>query len=783
MKTNILVLTMILTISLQVDAQTISLEDTNWRNNGPYCAYVKSLALAPSNPNVLYLGTYSSGIYKTINKGDSWTLCSTVNLPIYKDTLFNDPLLHCWYWGDYYPIDAIAVHPHNENKLWIGTLGRGLYESSNGGESWQKANKTLPDTLAVNIIHINPENPDDILLGTGKYFMVGNPSNGGLYRTMDGGNTWYLMQDIPNGSSFNISDIVRDPSNNDHIIVSISSAGEPGFAWGIMESYDNGTTWQELFANTFNFYNLSINPENNQNLWSSVYTNFQEYWLMYSNDGGQNWNLYEGFEEPYKWVSGLFTDTDFNLYIKRRSQEPDFSFDILKSADNGASWTGVDQLIGKTYLGWGGFKNRVHSEHSNPENIYFSNNYGVYYSENGGETTQVRNTDLMNCYVLDLEANPKNNDRIYAAGLQGLWKSMDAGQHWQNIIREKIRAIKCDPKHPDTIYFGGRNLWRSFDGGDSYQKIAYPLFSTLVSIAVHPQKTNIVYYQMNLDGITSIYKSFDYGSNWELVFSCDDLESYREIVIDPNHPDTLYIGRHRSLNGGDTWEEAFDKKIIAVHPFNSNILYATEGSYVNNTLEVSYDWGNTFQTLAMYQSGPFPGEHIYCFRLDTENPDYLFYSTRNNNVFYSMNAGENWQQLSGHYNRRVMDIIPYVNENKFYLATHGNGVWVYDTTAISNSHPENNYNALSGLKVSPNPFSDDVTIHFTLTSSGPVNASIYNLQGSLINTLTNEYKTKGTYKVIWNGTDKNKKEVNSGLYFIRLISGRNVYTQKVVFIQ
>lgn len=782
-KLTILISAILLSIITQ--SQILSLNDTNWFRNGPFCAWVKSLALAPSNSTVVYLGTYSAGLYKTTNGGETWTFCSTENLPVYEDSLANSPSLPCWWFGDYYPIEAIAIHPEDDNHLWISTLERGLFESTNGGNSWQKANETLPDTLAVNLIQINSQNPDDILLGTGKYFTSGSPQNGGLYRSLNGGNTWYFVDSLPHGDTYSISDITRDPINNVHIFSSVSSAGEPGISWGLMESYNNGTSWQELSANMYDFKSIAINSDNPQNLWGVVLTGYQDYWLMNSNNGGQNWNLYEGFENPYKWVTGLFTDADFNMYVKRRSVEPDFSFDILKSSDNGNSWTEVDKLIDKTYLGWDNFKNSVQSEYSNPENIYFGNNYGVFHSQNGGLTTQVKNANLMNSYILDLEINPKNNDIIYAAGSQGLWKSKDGGQHWENIIREFLRVVKCNPKHPDTIYFGGRDLWRSHNGGQTYQKIAAPLHSTLVDITFNPKETNILFYKIDFDETSLAYKSLNYGNTWELIFSCDVNDSYREIVIDPNHPDTLYIGKYRSIDGGDTWEDTFNKKILAVHPLNSNILYATEGSYqnVHNTLEVSYDWGTTFETLIEYNNGPFPNENIYCFRFDKENPEYMFYSTRNTNVYYSLDAGETWQKLPGNYNRRVMDIIPYVNENKFYLATHGDGVWVYDTTTTSTIENNHIINDIKALHVSPNPFSTILTINFIIMNSQYVNLSVYNLNGALIRTLINEHKMKGEYKTIWNGKDKNGKEVQTGLYIVRLNSGRNIYTRKVVFIE
>ncbi len=92
-------------------------------------------------------------------------------------------------------------------------------------------------------------------------------------------------------------------------------------------------------------------------------------------------------------------------------------------------------------------------------------------------------------------------------------------------------------------------------------------------------------------------------------------------------------------------------------------------------------------------------------------------------------------------------------------------------------------NEIENFKILPNPFTENTTINFHLENASKINISIYNLQGELINTLINEKKTKGEYKIIWNGKDKNGKEVNSGLYFVRLNSGRNIYTQKVVLLK
>lgn len=780
MKNPILIIAGVL-FFVVAQTQSIIIDESKWHRDGPNCARVQSLAMAPSNPDVLYLGTYSKGIYKTTNGGETWTYCSTDNLGVYSDTLDNSTDSPCWWYGEYHPVDAIAIDPVDEYHIWAGTLEKGLYESTDGGISWLQANETLPDLLSVDYIDINPLDPDDILIGTGYRFTPGFQQDGGLYRTMDGGLNWCLVTSAPNSNSYVITDIKRDPVDNNHIYIGVSSTGEPGFDWGLMESFDNGNTWSEVYPYAIGCFDISINPENPQNIWMINHTQFFDYWLMFSDDGGLSWNHCEGLPFPQSWVNSMYADADFNLYAESQIiGNDDIRKAVLKSSDQGESWTEVDKLHTREFNDDINLSKKCQADPANTDNIYFGNHYGVFHSTDGGVTTLYQNSGLMNSYIFDIEVNPKNHDVIYAAGSLGLWKSQDGGKNWQIILQEEINVIKCNPQYPDTIYIGGFDLWRSYDGGTNLEKIdpSNTYYHKVSTIAINPKETNVLYCSQG-----GGYRSLDYGNSWEPInFGNTDKSMYTDFIIDPNHPDTLYRSIYRSIDKGDTWEEAFEKRIIGVHPQNSGILYATNWSSQANdtTIEVSYDWGNNFQVLAHYSNGPFNTNNVYCFRISQDNPDYLFYSTRNNKVFYSSNGGNDWQQLQGGYDTRVTDIIPMVNENKYFLATHGDGVWIYDTAYITSIKRKEAVQQNGQLKVSPNPFSTQTNITYDIKSTCLVNIAVYDLQGQLINTLVNENKTNGKYETLWNGKDKTGKEVKKGLYLIRLESGGDVRFCKVV---
>ncbi len=772
-------------ISIITNGQTIELDEEHWFRKGPYCAYVQSLAMAPSNPDVLYAGTYADGVYKTTNGGEIWTRCSVENLPMYGDTIFLGASPSMLY-GNHHTIHDIAVDPQDAKHVWISAWERGLYQSTNGGDSWQKADTTLPDSLSVNFIHINPENPEDILLGAGKEYSSEAPDLGGLYRTTNGGASWSLIEEIPHGATYFMTGITRDPTNNEHIVVGVNSAGEPGFSWGIMESYDNGNSWQEVTKNDNPVYDISINPDNNLEWWGAVYTGYLDWWLESTENTGQNWEHYQGFEDPYKWVTSLYADADFNLYIEREADTTYPAYSILKSPDKGESWYAIDKLSKKKQSGRRSMslRNRTQTQPDNPDNLYIGNLYGLFHSENGGETTHLQNNKIPNSYIYDLEVNPFDKDTVYAAGFQGLWRTNNGGNDWQRIVINPVGFTKFDPQTPDTLYYGGVELNRSFDDGKTFQKITGPIAGALINMAIHPDSTNILFVHSSTDTYSHlVYKSTDYGNHWDLVFNSGYNEGVSQVIIDPHHPDTVYFSTHRSYDQGKTWhKDALEFKVLGIHPFNSAILYGTD--YYEKEVWVSDNYGKTFQFIHEFDGKGI----IHKFKISQEQPNWLFYATIMDGVHYSTNAGETWHQLVGPYEKRIREVTPLVNEKKYYIASYGDGVWVYDTTYHIGIDEEPVVNDESHLNVAPNPVKNQTSITFNMKHSGFVNLAVYDMKGDVVKTLLNRNIKKGGHELIWYGKDQNGKEVKTGLYLVRLIinseqAGRNVQVRKIVLLK
>jgi photosystem II stability/assembly factor-like uncharacterized protein len=743
-------------IILSVLIATTIMSAQIWTRNGPYSAHVISLAVAPSDSNVIFIGTYCDGVYKSVDGAETWLKCSTENLPQWEDSLYNSPNTPCWWFGDYYPVNDIAIDSGNSEHLWIGFGGRGLFESSDGGNSWQRTGAGLPDSLDVDFIHLNHNDTNKLFVGSGNHNYNENQplENGGLYYTEDGGNNWALADSVPHGSSYNISSISIEPENEDHIFVGVGSAGEYDFSWGLFESTDGGLNWEIKSQDEYTFYDISVNPTNNQNIFSIIYTGYLDWYLAESEDGGVTWAP----DYTENWVTSLYADKQYNLYAAE-GWENELDGNVKKSVDGGTSWEYIDTLCAGRGVS---LRNRCETNNSNVDNIYFGTYCGTYKSNDGGKNSELKNINIFNSYIQDIEIHPSDNNIVYAGGYQGLWKTSDGCETWDQVSHEGVYVIRYDRTTPDTLYYGGQHLKRSFDGGKTFTDIRNGVIGFIVDIKINPLNTNVLYVVGEYYGYF-IFKSEDYGDTWVLLENWEykHFIDYPFLTMDQNNPDTLYFDTYRTINGGKNWSGAFNIPVIGVNPKNSNIVYCSN----RNTIKVSYDWGGTFQDLVTYSNWTAPVPGIVNLIFDKNNPDIMMFCTPNNGIHYSNDSGANWHVLEGSYEKRTLDAILIPELEKIYIATHGDGVWAGEGVTVG-IEPDlsgiiNNYSLGQNY---PNPFNSETRIEYEIDKLSHVELRIYNSKGEFIKNIVDERQKKGRYSV-----DFNAYNLNTGIYFYRLI--------------
>ena len=732
-------------------AQSINLGN-HWYTNGPNTANVTAMEMAPSNANVLYLGTYSGVIYKSINKAQTWNLCSTEGLLDFESFPYgnNDgPSV----WGDYHIPRKIVINPADENEIYVLYGSRMALRSFNGGDSWEVYNFEFGDTTLIRDINIDPRDPNKRLIS-----LISNntTTSTGVYQTMDGGETWNIIDSLPQTSNDILHNIVRNPYFPDRIYIT--------YDFHLYKSINNGETWEGgLLSSTYLYTNIYFDPDNELNMWAVDNTVFFETYLSKSEDGGETWNyITHDTSYYYDWLS-LFMDQDKKMYIENREN-------IYKSTDLGYSFDIIPYFENKdfSYLYSLYFSYNTFTDPSNADEIFFGNLYGVHTSLDGANTIEPSNSGLNNSYIEDIEMAEENTDILYAGGIQGLWKTTDAGQHWERLTMSEIDWVKSMGKNGDTLFAYEYNkfILRSFDGGETFDTI-YD-FSKLGI-----DKENLILYGYTFN---ELYKSYNLGETWELLidFNSNSFPYGTEIIVDEINPNNVYFGSHRSTDGGETWNlYFFDFNVKAVDPKHSQIIYANNNQ--GDQVYQSTNYGITFTKIYDTDTLSYYSQKIKDLKVDPQDSSRIYIGTIMDGIIYSQDFGQTWQKLNGDFNSRAYEIIPVSNEHKYYVATFGEGVWMYDTTYVGIENPFVSNSIQDELTVYPNPVKN--TIHLQTNYTGIGRVSLYNTQGQLMKQTEMEFTENQSTE--WE-INNEQNLLNKGLYFISVeIGGARLY-QKII---
>ena len=273
-------------------AQKFNLDQfKNWkpRNIGPagMSGRITTIDAVVADPNTIWIGAASGGVWKTHNAGGSW------------ESVFEDqPILN---------IGSIAIQQSNPSTVWVGTgegnprnsisLGEGIYKTIDGGKSWKRMG--LEKTRNIHRVIIDPNNPNTVYAGA-----IGNPyaehSERGVFKTTDGGETWNKI--LFTNDTSGVADMIMDPSNPNKLFVAMwqhrrtpwsLSSGGPGS--GLYMTFDGGKSWKKLGAKeglpegNYGRIGLAISRSNPNRVYALVEATKNG--LYKSDDGGLSWTL------------------------------------------------------------------------------------------------------------------------------------------------------------------------------------------------------------------------------------------------------------------------------------------------------------------------------------------------------------------------------------------------------------------------------------------------------------------------------------------------------------
>ena len=714
--------------SLSFFAQEFNMDlvqDMKPRNIGPggMSGRVTAIDVVLSNPDVMYVGTASGGLWKSTSGGIKWE-------PIFDKEVTAS-------------IGAVEIQQSNPSVIWVGTGegnprnslngGYGVYKSLDGGKTWKSMG--LEKTRHIHRIVVDPTNPDVVYVGA-----IGSPwgihPERGVFKTTDGGKTWKKILFTNNKTG--VADLVMDPTNPNKLIAAMwEHKRDPWFfksggsGSGLYITHDGGENWKKLTdedglpKGDLGRIGIAI-AQNKPNVVYALVESKKNA-LYRSDDGGMKWKKINDKNDignrPFYYSE---------IYVDPQNENRVFSIFtyVNVSEDGGKNFT---QLM-PAYRA----NNGVHPDHHawwiHPENGQFmidGNDGGVNITKDGGKTWRfIGNIPVAQFYHINVDNEFPYN--VYG-GLQdnGSWRGpayvwKDQGirnAYWQEIAFGDGFDVVPDLDNSQYGYamsqqgFVRRYDWKT---GNNYTVRPTPpdadtklRFNWNAGIGQDPFDNSTVYF-----GSQFVHKSTDKGLTWKVIspdMTTNDPEKQKQsesggltmdatgaenhctiLVIEPSpvERDMLWVstddGRvHYTQNGGANWTEV--TKNIKGLPAGSWIpqIKASKTNrgeallIANDYRRFNYepyayrtkDYGKTWTRIVDKSDVE---SYTLSIVEDSENPNLMFLGT-DDGLYLSLNAGNSWQKWTeGFPTVSTKDLVIHPRENDLVIGTFGRAAWVLD---------------------------------------------------------------------------------------------------------
>lgn len=680
-----------------------------WRNIGPYRGgRTRAVCGVPSQPNVFYMAAVNGGVFESIDYGRTWQ-------PIFDD----QPTAS---------VGAIAVALSNPNVVYVGSgeglhrpdlsVGDGVYKSTDAGKTW--AHLGLRDGQQIAQLAVDPKNSDRVFVAVAGH-PYGPNEERGVYRSLDGGKTFEKV--LYRDENVGASDVQIDPSNPQIVYAALWESREGpwengvfnGNGGGIFKSVDGGKTWRQLskgLPDNIVQANLAIAPNAAKTLFAAVKTKTIAK-LYRSDDGGETWHGTTDDSRPGLGIGG----GDLPV-VRFDPKNPDvvYSASIVcwKSTDGGKTWDGWRGAPG------GDDYQNIWINPNNPDIILLGSDQGAIVTVNGGKswsswynqpTAQLYHVSADNSFPYRLYSGQQESGSV------GIKSRGDDGEitfrDWRPVAAEEYGYVVADPLDPDII-IGGK-LTR-FDRRTGQAQNILPVavqtedFRMLRTepVVFSPLDPHLLFFAGN-----TLWQTRDRGDHWEKI--SPDLsranyelpasigkynedatkQAHRRGVIYTIAPSPLDANRiwcgtddgliHLTTDGGKTWANvtppsisAWQKiSLIEAGHFDANTAYAAVNTLRMNDLRphilVTHDGGKTWTEIV---KGIPPWQIVNAVREDPARQGLLF-AAAEKGVYVSFDDGANWESLRLNLPATsVRDLI--LKNDDLVVGTHGRGFWILD---------------------------------------------------------------------------------------------------------
>ena len=686
-------------------------QNMRWRMIGPFRAGRTVGAVGiPSQPNVFYIGVNNGGVWKTTDAGRTWQ-------PIFDDQPTGS-------------IGDIALAPSNPNIIYVGSgeglqrpdlsTGDGMYKSTDGGKTWTHLGLQAGQQIAS--IAVDPKDENRLFVA-----VLGHPygpnEERGIYRSTDGGKSFEkVLYKDENTGAFQVE---FDP-NNSNIIYADLWAGRQGpwenGAWqgkesGLFKSTDGGNTWNKLtkglptIEQGLGRIGFTISRSNPNRLYATVDANPQFAGIYVSDDAGENWQKVNG--DPRLWGRG----SDF-AELKVHPKNPDIVFVAnvasYKSTDGGKTFTGFKGAPG------GDDYHRIWINPDTPDIMLFATDQGATITVNGGESwSSWYNQPTAQFYhvITDNQFPYWVYGGQQESGSAGVSSRGDTGaiiaKDWRTVGVEEYGYVAPDPLNPNYIY--GGKLTRFDKRTGQVQNIAPEAVRTgkyrflrTAPVIFSPVDPHLLFYAGNV-----LFKTINGGESWEIISPDLSREKWdvpknvgiyttkematmprRGVIytVAPSYKDvkTIWAGTddgliHVTRDSGKTWQNVTPPELkswakvslIDAGRFDANTAYAAINTFRLDDLRPhifrTHDGGKTWKEIV---KGLPNGGIVNSVREDSNRKGLLFCGTEQA-VYFSLDDGENWQPLRLNMPATsIRDLV--VHNDDIVVGTHGRSFWILD---------------------------------------------------------------------------------------------------------
>lgn len=699
------------------------LESFRFREIGPAVTggRIHDVEALPRDPSTIYVATASGGLWKSTNNGTTWT------------SLFDDQPVSTF--GD------LAIAPSNPGVIWAGTgeqnnrqstsWGNGVYRSTDGGKTWTHLG--LVETRHIGRIVVHPSDPDVAYVAALGNLWKPSPERG-VFKTEDGGRTWLkvLYVDTLTGAV----DLVMDPTDPNTLYAATYqrlrrtwgfNGGGPGS--GIWKTTDGGRTWRKLTRGIpqgdKGRIGLAIS-RTNPGVLNALIEHATESGTYRTEDGGETWVKVNDLNPRPMYYSHIFIDptNERRVYVLATS--------AYQSEDGGRTFERLPTA--PTYdVGVHSDFHALWIDPDRPQHFLLAGDGGLYETWDLGLTyRKIDNFAIGQFY--DVGVDFREPYFVYG-GMQDnhSWMGPSATRRWEGIVNDDWKQIgfgdgmywQPDPTSHRYVYGNSQNgSYTRVDAETGDRLDIRPVapagepeyrWDWVSPSLVSRHNPSVVYL-----GGNRLFISRDRGLTWDrtpdltrqidrdtltlmgvrgsepMLSKNDGTASFGEITTiaeSPLDPDVLWVGVDDgniqvSRDGGKTWDEV-----------SRNLPTAVRGAYVSRVLASAKSPGSAYVTLDAHRDGDFapyvfytadfgrtwvprhgglPTGSVKAIAEDPENPDLLFLGTEHA-LYLSHDAGSTWVRFMPNLPTTLyQDLVIHPRDRDLVVATHGRSIWILD---------------------------------------------------------------------------------------------------------